>query len=183
MPTGFPCTLGDRVTRRPRGDRARGDRRGRLPDRHAGRGDERREDRPAAASSPSAAIVTEGTEVPPGSVVMGQPAKVKRQVTEQDLRADPPRGGALCGGGEGVSGAARAGEETCVPEKRRRINSRRLRNLFASGYAALARTPHATAHVLQPPLAAAASASSVPQCGPQPAVSVSVNLRNWTWAS
>jgi carbonic anhydrase/acetyltransferase-like protein (isoleucine patch superfamily) len=31
------------------------------------------------------AIVTEGTEIPPGSLVMGQPAKVKRQVTEQDL--------------------------------------------------------------------------------------------------
>jgi carbonic anhydrase/acetyltransferase-like protein (isoleucine patch superfamily) len=30
-------------------------------------------------------IVTEGTEIPPGSLVMGQPAKVKRQVTEQDL--------------------------------------------------------------------------------------------------
>jgi carbonic anhydrase/acetyltransferase-like protein (isoleucine patch superfamily) len=29
-------------------------------------------------------IVTEGTEVPPGSVVMGQPAKVKRQVSERD---------------------------------------------------------------------------------------------------
>lgn len=31
------------------------------------------------------AIVTEGTDVPPGSVVMGQPAKVKRQVTDSDL--------------------------------------------------------------------------------------------------
>jgi carbonic anhydrase/acetyltransferase-like protein (isoleucine patch superfamily) len=30
------------------------------------------------------AIVTEGIEIPPGSLVMGQPAKVKRQVTEQD---------------------------------------------------------------------------------------------------
>jgi len=29
-------------------------------------------------------IVTEGTEVPPGSVVMGQPAKVRRQTTERD---------------------------------------------------------------------------------------------------
>jgi carbonic anhydrase/acetyltransferase-like protein (isoleucine patch superfamily) len=31
------------------------------------------------------AIVTEGTDIPPGSLVMGQPAKVKRQVREQDL--------------------------------------------------------------------------------------------------
>jgi len=31
------------------------------------------------------AIVTEGTEIPPGSVAMGQPAKVKRQVSEHDL--------------------------------------------------------------------------------------------------
>jgi carbonic anhydrase/acetyltransferase-like protein (isoleucine patch superfamily) len=31
------------------------------------------------------AIVTEGTEIPPGSIAMGQPAKVKRQVTERDL--------------------------------------------------------------------------------------------------
>jgi carbonic anhydrase/acetyltransferase-like protein (isoleucine patch superfamily) len=30
-------------------------------------------------------IVTEGTEVPPGSVVMGQPAKVKRQADARDL--------------------------------------------------------------------------------------------------
>ena len=31
------------------------------------------------------AIVTEGTVIPPDSVAMGQPAKVKRQVSEQDL--------------------------------------------------------------------------------------------------
>ena len=30
-------------------------------------------------------LVTEGTEVPPGTVVMGQPAKVRRQVTDLDL--------------------------------------------------------------------------------------------------
>jgi carbonic anhydrase/acetyltransferase-like protein (isoleucine patch superfamily) len=30
-------------------------------------------------------VVTEGMEVPPGSVVMGQPAKVRRQVKERDL--------------------------------------------------------------------------------------------------
>src|SRR5262245_38901332 len=30
-------------------------------------------------------IVTEGTEVPPGSIAMGQPAKVRRAVTERDL--------------------------------------------------------------------------------------------------
>lgn len=29
-------------------------------------------------------LVTEGTEVPPGTVVMGQPAKVKRQATDLD---------------------------------------------------------------------------------------------------
>ena len=29
-------------------------------------------------------IVTEGTEIPPGSIAMGQPAKVKRQATERD---------------------------------------------------------------------------------------------------
>jgi carbonic anhydrase/acetyltransferase-like protein (isoleucine patch superfamily) len=29
-------------------------------------------------------IVTEGTEIPPGSVAMGQPAKVKRQATDRD---------------------------------------------------------------------------------------------------
>src|SRR5262245_61229310 len=29
-------------------------------------------------------IVTEGTQIPPGSVAMGQPAKVKREVTERD---------------------------------------------------------------------------------------------------
>ena len=31
------------------------------------------------------AIVTEGMEVPPGSIVMGQPAKVKRAAEERDL--------------------------------------------------------------------------------------------------
>jgi carbonic anhydrase/acetyltransferase-like protein (isoleucine patch superfamily) len=30
-------------------------------------------------------IVTEGAVIPPGSIAMGQPAKVKRQVTERDL--------------------------------------------------------------------------------------------------
>src|SRR5687768_4353275 len=30
-------------------------------------------------------VVLEGMDVPPGSVVMGQPARIKRQVTEQDL--------------------------------------------------------------------------------------------------
>ena len=30
------------------------------------------------------AIVTEGTEIPPRSVVMGQPGRVKREVTERD---------------------------------------------------------------------------------------------------
>lgn len=30
-------------------------------------------------------VVTEGTIVPPGSVAMGQPAKVKREVTERDV--------------------------------------------------------------------------------------------------
>jgi carbonic anhydrase/acetyltransferase-like protein (isoleucine patch superfamily) len=30
-------------------------------------------------------IVTEGTEIPPHSVAMGQPAKVKREVTDRDL--------------------------------------------------------------------------------------------------
>ena len=29
-------------------------------------------------------IVTEGTEIPPGSIAMGQPAKVKREATERD---------------------------------------------------------------------------------------------------
>jgi carbonic anhydrase/acetyltransferase-like protein (isoleucine patch superfamily) len=31
------------------------------------------------------AIVTEGTEIPPGSVAMGQPARVKRPAEERDL--------------------------------------------------------------------------------------------------
>jgi len=30
-------------------------------------------------------VVTESTEIPPGSIAMGQPAKVKRAVTERDL--------------------------------------------------------------------------------------------------
>ena len=34
----------------------------------------------------AAAVVTEGTEIPPGSVVMGTPGKVKRAATEQDLQ-------------------------------------------------------------------------------------------------
>jgi carbonic anhydrase/acetyltransferase-like protein (isoleucine patch superfamily) len=29
-------------------------------------------------------IVTEGTQIPPGSLAIGQPAKVKRQLTEHD---------------------------------------------------------------------------------------------------
>src|SRR5438874_13017106 len=29
-------------------------------------------------------VVTEGTEIPPGSIAMGQPARVKREVTERD---------------------------------------------------------------------------------------------------
>lgn len=33
------------------------------------------------------AIVTEGTEIPPGSVVMGQPAKIKRPAEERDLNS------------------------------------------------------------------------------------------------
>jgi carbonic anhydrase/acetyltransferase-like protein (isoleucine patch superfamily) len=32
------------------------------------------------------AIVTEGTDIPAGSIAMGQPAKVKRQVTDRDLQ-------------------------------------------------------------------------------------------------
>jgi carbonic anhydrase/acetyltransferase-like protein (isoleucine patch superfamily) len=32
------------------------------------------------------AIVTEGTVIPPGSIAMGQPAKVKRQVTDRDMQ-------------------------------------------------------------------------------------------------
>jgi len=31
------------------------------------------------------AVVPEGTEVPPGSMVMGVPAKVKRQITEEEI--------------------------------------------------------------------------------------------------
>jgi carbonic anhydrase/acetyltransferase-like protein (isoleucine patch superfamily) len=80
---GFPCTIGDRVTlghgaivhgATVEDDCLIGMRAVVMNGAKIGRGSV------VAVGS----IVTEGTEVPPSSVVMGQPAKVKRQVTDRD---------------------------------------------------------------------------------------------------
>jgi carbonic anhydrase/acetyltransferase-like protein (isoleucine patch superfamily) len=81
---GYPCTLGDRVTlghgaivhgATVEDDCLIGMRAVVMNGAKIGRGSI------VAVGS----IVTEGTQVPPGSVVMGQPAKVKREVGERDL--------------------------------------------------------------------------------------------------
>ena len=81
---GFPCTLGDRVSlghgaivhgATVEDDCLIGMRAVVMTGARIGRGSI------VAVGS----VVTEGMEVPPGSVVMGQPAKVKRQATERDL--------------------------------------------------------------------------------------------------
>ena len=81
---GFPCTLGDRVTlghgaivhgATVEDDCLIGMRAVVMNGAKIGRGSI------VAVGS----VVTEGTEIPPGSIAMGQPAKVKRQVTERDL--------------------------------------------------------------------------------------------------
>jgi carbonic anhydrase/acetyltransferase-like protein (isoleucine patch superfamily) len=81
---GFPCTLGDRVTlghgaivhgAMVEDDCLIGMRAVVMNGAKIGRGSI------VAVGS----IVTEGTEIPPGSVAIGQPAKVKREVTERDL--------------------------------------------------------------------------------------------------
>jgi carbonic anhydrase/acetyltransferase-like protein (isoleucine patch superfamily) len=82
--SGFPCTLGDRVTlghgaivhgATVEDDCLIGMRAVVMNGAKVGRGSI------VAVGS----VVAEGTDIPPGSVVMGQPAKVKRQVTERDL--------------------------------------------------------------------------------------------------
>jgi carbonic anhydrase/acetyltransferase-like protein (isoleucine patch superfamily) len=79
----FPCTLGDRVTlghgaivhgASVEDDCLIGMRAVVMNGAKIGRGSI------VAAGS----IVTEGTEIPPGSVVMGQPGKVRRETTERD---------------------------------------------------------------------------------------------------
>jgi carbonic anhydrase/acetyltransferase-like protein (isoleucine patch superfamily) len=81
---GFPCTLGDRVTlghgaivhgATVEDDCLIGMKAVVMNGARIGRGSI------VAVGS----IVTEGTEIPPGSVALGQPAKVKRQATEQDV--------------------------------------------------------------------------------------------------
>jgi carbonic anhydrase/acetyltransferase-like protein (isoleucine patch superfamily) len=80
---GFPCTLGDRVTlghgaivhgATVEDDCLIGMRAVVMNGAKIGRGSI------VAVGS----IVTEGTEIPPGSIALGQPAKVKREVTERD---------------------------------------------------------------------------------------------------
>jgi carbonic anhydrase/acetyltransferase-like protein (isoleucine patch superfamily) len=80
---GFPCTLGDRVTlghgaivhgATVEDECLIGMRAVVMNGARIGRGSI------VAVGS----IVTEGMEVPPGSVVMGQPAKVRREVSERD---------------------------------------------------------------------------------------------------
>jgi carbonic anhydrase/acetyltransferase-like protein (isoleucine patch superfamily) len=80
---GFPCTLGDRVTlghgaivhgATVEDDCLIGMRAVIMNGARIGRGSI------VAVGS----IVTEGTNIPPGSVAMGQPAKVKREATERD---------------------------------------------------------------------------------------------------
>jgi carbonic anhydrase/acetyltransferase-like protein (isoleucine patch superfamily) len=81
---GFPCTLGDRVTlghgaivhgATVEDDCLIGMRAVVMNGAKIGRGSV------VAVGS----VVTEGTDIPPGSVAMGQPAKVKREVTDRDL--------------------------------------------------------------------------------------------------
>jgi len=81
---GFPCTIGDRVTLGHgaivhgaivEDDCLIGMRAVVMNGARIGRGSL------VAVGS----LVTEGTQVPPGSVVMGQPAKVKRELTERDI--------------------------------------------------------------------------------------------------
>ncbi len=80
---GFPCTLGDRVTlghgaivhgATVEDDCLIGMRAVVMNGAKIGQG----------SIIAVGSIVTEGTEIPPGSVAIGQPAKVKRQVTDRD---------------------------------------------------------------------------------------------------
>jgi len=80
---GFPCTLGDRVTlghgaivhgATVEDDCLIGMRAVVMNGAKIGKGSI------VAVGS----VVTEGTEIPPGSIAIGQPAKVKRQVTDRD---------------------------------------------------------------------------------------------------
>jgi carbonic anhydrase/acetyltransferase-like protein (isoleucine patch superfamily) len=80
---GFPCTLGDRVTlghgaivhgATVEDDCLIGMRAVVMNGAKIGKGGI------VAAGS----VVTEGTDIPPGSIAIGQPAKVKRAVTERD---------------------------------------------------------------------------------------------------
>jgi len=80
---GFPCTLGDRVTlghgaivhgATVEDDCLIGMRAVVMNGAKIGRGSI------VAVGS----IVTEGTQIPPGSIALGQPAKVKREVTDRD---------------------------------------------------------------------------------------------------
>jgi carbonic anhydrase/acetyltransferase-like protein (isoleucine patch superfamily) len=80
---GFPCTLGERVTlghgaivhgATVENDCLIGMRAVVMNGARIGRGSI------VAVGS----VVTEGTEIPPGSIALGQPAKVKREVTERD---------------------------------------------------------------------------------------------------
>ena len=68
-PLGHPARLPDRLL---------------LPDRHGRHDPERRARGRGVASSPPAALIPEGMVVPPRSLVMGVPGKVRRPVTEEE---------------------------------------------------------------------------------------------------
>ena len=89
---GIPCLIGNRVTVGPPGDPSRLRRRGRVLDRHGGdpaqpgEGGNGLRDRRGA-------LLLEGMEVPPGSLVVGSPAKVLRPVDEKARCGSTTSGG------------------------------------------------------------------------------------------
>ncbi len=78
---GYPLTIGDELHHRPQGDAARLHDWRWVPDRHGSHGAERRRDRRGCLIG-AGALITEGKEIPDGSLVMGAPGKVVRQLDD-----------------------------------------------------------------------------------------------------
>lgn len=58
------------------------------------------------------AVVTEGTEVPPGSLVMGIPAKVKRHLTDEEIKHNHEAAERYAGNAKEFSATQKAGKES-----------------------------------------------------------------------
>jgi carbonic anhydrase/acetyltransferase-like protein (isoleucine patch superfamily) len=76
---GYPLTDRDELHHRPQGDAAWLHHRRRQPDRHGGDDPQRRADRSGCLIG-AGALIPEGREIPDGSLVMGMPGKVVREL-------------------------------------------------------------------------------------------------------